>query len=446
MNPAQVQAQLQQAIAHHKAGRLPEAEAAYARLCAVAPRNFDVFHLAGALALQRGKTFKSLELLERALELNPASQPCALRLGLALMTAGRLPEAEARLRRVVEQQPDFADGWDNLGHCLKRQDRLEEARDCHRRVVALKPGHAPGWYHYGSTLNLCGQAAEAITCHERALSEDPGYARAHFGLAQALQQSGRPAEAVAAYDRFLKLEPRHVEARSQRLFALQYLDGLSREQLLEEHRVFGRSLSAGTGRSVVATGDPGKRLRVGILSPDLRQHSCAYFLEPLLRHLDREAFELFLYHDHIREDAVSERLRGLASNWRNLIDLPAAEVESTLREDGLDVLIELAGHTAPVCRLPLLARGPAPVQISYLGYPDTTGVPGIGWRFTDAVADPIGEGDAFATETLVRFAPTAASLPERLPAADSPRPSGPRAPGRRWQTHPPPRSDPPPHR
>jgi predicted O-linked N-acetylglucosamine transferase (SPINDLY family) len=139
----------------------------------------------------------------------------------------------------------------------------------------------------------------------------------------------------------------------------------------------------------------------------LRRHSCAYFLEPLLRHLDPAAFEVFLYHDHFREDAVSTRLRSLATVWRNLFGEPDRSVEQIVRADAPDILIDLAGHTGISNRLPLFAGRLAPVQVTYLGYPNTTGVPAMDYRFTDAVADPPGEADGFATETLIRFAPTA---------------------------------------
>jgi len=421
MPPAQVESLLQQAVARHRAGRLEEAARLYARICAAAPRHFDAHHLAGTVALQQGRPAAALDLLGCALRIEPRSPICAMRHGLALMAAGRLAEAEAQLRRLTEERADFAECWDHLARCLKLQDRLEEAVACHRHAVALKPGHAPGWHHYGLTLNLCGRTEEAIACHDRALAADPDFAKAHLGRAEALQQSGRPAEAVAAYDRFLRHEPRHVEARSHRLFALHYLDPLSREELFAEHVAFGRMLAAGPAPAFPHDFTPGRRLRIGVLSPDLRRHSCAYFIEPLLRHLDREQFELCLYHDHFREDAVSARLRGFAAVWRNLVGRSAAEAEALIRADRPDVLIDLAGHTGATCRLPLFARRLAPVQVTYLGYPDTTGVPAIGYRFTDAIADPEGEADAFATEQLVRFAPTAwcyqppANAPDPVP-------------------------------
>ncbi|MBL9215223.1 MAG: tetratricopeptide repeat protein [Opitutaceae bacterium] len=424
MSPARLQQLLNEGLAHHRAGRLHEAARLYDRARAAAPRQFDVLHLSGVLAYQQGRIADALDQLTRARQLNPRSAPCAMRLGLALVAAGRKAEAEVHLRAAVELQPDFHEAWDNLAYCLKTQDRLQEAVGCHARVVALQPGHAQGWYNYGLTLSLLGAVTDALACHDRALAADPRYAKAHYGRAQALQQAHRIPEAIEAYGRYLEREPQGHEARSYRLFALNNLDGLTREQLFAEHLEYGRAVGERPAPHFPQSPDPGRRLRVAVLSPDLRAHSCAYFLEPLLRHLDPARYELYLYHDHFREDAVSARLRSLAAVWRNFVGQSAAAFEQAVRADQPDILIDLAGHTGMTNRLPLFARHLAPVQVTYLGYPNTTGLRAMGWRLTDAIADPEGEADAFATERLVRFAPTAWAYE---PPANAPLPNEPPA-------------------
>ena len=417
MPPARFQQQLQEAVAQHRAGRLGEATALYRRLRAVAPRNFDVLHLGGLVAFQQSRVPEALDLLGRAHQVNPRDPVCEMRYALALLAGRRTAEAEAHLRHAVQLRPDFSEAWENLAYCLKTQDRLGEAITCHEKVAALQPGHAPGWYNFGLTLSLSGRIVDALVCHERALAADPRYALARFGRAQALHQAHRLAEAVLDYEKFLALEPRHHEARSYRLFALHSLEGISREQLFAEHLAFGRAVGASPAAALPNVADPVRRLRVACLSPDLRAHSVAYFLEPLLTHLDRAQFEIYLYHDHFREDGVSARLRALATVWRNFVGQPGATVEATIRSDAPDILIDLAGHTGMTNRLPLFARRPAPVQITYLGYPNTTGLPAMDYRFTDAIADPPGEADRFATEQLIRFAPSAWAY---APPADTP--------------------------
>jgi predicted O-linked N-acetylglucosamine transferase (SPINDLY family) len=319
----------------------------------------------------------------------------------------------------VKQSPTFSEGWENLAYFLKTQDRLAEALTCHEKSVKLQPKNTVAWYNYGLTLSLYGRYDEARRCHEKALAIDPKYSLARFGRAQSLHQADRIAEAVEDYRTFLKREPAHHDARSYMLFALHCLDGISREEVFAEHVTFGKMFDEPKPPARTNAPEPDRRLRVAVLSPDLRSHSCAYFIEPILRNLDREKFELYLYHDHFREDAVSARLKTLAAVWRNFVGQPAPTVEKTIRADAPDILIDLAGHTGMTNRLPLFARRLAPVQITYLGYPDTTGVPAMDYRFTDALADPEGEADRFATEKLVRFAPCAWTY---LPPADAPEP------------------------
>ncbi|HEX2861170.1 MAG TPA: tetratricopeptide repeat protein [Lacunisphaera sp.] len=407
MSHAQYQRLLQDAVVHHRAGRLDQAEALYRRVRAALPNHFDAVHLSGVVALQQGRAAEAVDLLSRAQRLGPKNAPCALRLGLALIAAGRAADAETALRTAVTIDDKSVEAWDSLAHCLKVQDRLTAAIEAHERALALQPNFPKGLYNYGLTLSLAGRQTEALASHERAIAADAGYAKGYYGRAQVLQQTHRLVEAIAAYDRFLAFEPANHEARSYRLYALNHLDAVDRQRMFDEHVAFGRMTGTHPVPKFPNAPAPDRRLRLAILSPDLRAHSCAYFIEPLLRHLDPAQFELYLYHDHFREDAVSQRLKSLAAVWRNFVGQPAPAVEKAIRADAPDILVDLAGHTGMTSRLPLFARHLAPVQLSYLGYPNTTGLSAMHYRFTDTIVDPVGEADAFATEKLVRFAPTA---------------------------------------
>lgn len=407
MSSAKLQSLLQNGLAHHRAGRLAEAEQLYRQARVAAPKQFDVLHLSGLLAYQQGKLSEAIQWLGRAHQLDRHNAMCEMRYAMALIGERRLEEAEKHLRHATTTKPDLHDAWDNLAYCLKLQDRLDDALECHKRSVAVKPDSAKGWYNYGLTLNTLGRSAEALACHDRALAADPSYTLPLHGRAQVLHKTHRIAEAVAGYGRFIEQNPGHIEARSHRLMAQQNLPGLARAALFAEHVAYGRAVGASETPELPNTRDHERRLRVAILSPDLREHSCAYFLEPLLARLDASRFEIYLYHDHFREDAVSARLKTYAAVWRNFIGQSAVTVEKTIRADQPDILIDLAGHTGMSARLPLFARRLAPVQMTYLGYPDTTGLPAMDYRLTDGVADPEGEADAFATERLVRFSPCA---------------------------------------
>jgi protein O-GlcNAc transferase len=437
MSPAKSQAQLQSAVTHHLAGRWDEAARLYEILRIANPRDFQINHLLGALRQQQGRPAEALGLLEKARRSNPRSAPTLMCLGLALGALGRREEAETALRESLRLDPRSHEAWVNLGTLLTAAGRLTEAIEAIRRGVELKPDYAQGWTALGTTVQLAGRGGEGIGYHTRALELEPGHPTAYFARAQALFSCHRPEEALADFEAHLARYPEHIQARSYRLMLLNYRDDLSREQVFAEHLTYGQTVEvamAPTTPSETQNPEPktqnserhappaaARRLRVAFLSPDLRTHSVAFFLEPLLAHLDRAQFETFLYHDHFTVDPMSERLRRHASHWRHVVGQADEIVEAQLRADAPDILIDLTGHTG-MNRLPLFARRIAPVQISYLGYPNTTGLRAMDYRLTDAWADPVGETDRFHTEKLVRFAPTAWCF---TPPEDAPSPAPP---------------------
>ncbi len=455
MAPAKLQQLLQEAVAHHRGGRLADAERLYARARAAAPTSFDALHLSGLLAQQEGRAADAAALLRRALRLNPRSALCEMRLGVACSALGESAAARTHLAAATVRDPSLAEAWCHLGVVHRAAGEAAEARaawqralalkpdyaEAHerlgvlacetegfpaavphfRRVVELRPDQADGWANLGAALAQCGAAEEAVTCFDRVLTRDPAHPLARTGRALVDLEAGRVAEAVAGYAAVLDRHPRHHEARSGQLLALHYLDGVSCEDLFAAHAAFGTVVGQFAVGPLPHVAQPERRLRIGFLSPDLRMHSVAYFLEPLLAHLDRTEFEVVLYHDHPRVDAMSERLRGLAAHWRHVAGKSADAVEALIRADAPDVLVDLAGHTG-LNRLPLFARRLAPVQATYLGYPNTTGLRAMDYRLVDAVTDPVGEADAFHTEELVRFAATAWSYAPPAAAPEVPPP------------------------
>lgn len=417
MSPQKLRALLEQAVGLHQSGQLVAAEKLYRQARAAAPNQYDALYLSGVLALQQDRLDDALGLLTRARRVDRKSVICQVRLAMVLMRKGQPAEAETHLREALSRDPNFAEGWDWLAVGLRLQDKLVDAVACHERAVKLAPDSAVFWVNFGLTYSLLGYPEKALPCHDRALALDPASVGARSGRAQTLHQLQRLPEAIAEYERVLSVVPGSSHIRSCRLFAMHHVQGPSREQLFAEHVTYGQMLGADPKPSFSNPPTRDRRLRLAILSPDLREHSCAYFLLPLLQYLNREQFELYLYHDHFRTDAMSARLQALAVVWRNFCGQPQPLVEQTIRSDAPDILIDLAGHTGISDRLPLFARRLAPVQITYLGYPNTTGVAAMDYRFTDAIVDPEGEADRFATERLVRFAPTAWAY---SPPADAP--------------------------
>ena len=453
MSPTQFQSQLKQAVALHQANRIREAELIYQRLRAADPKNFDALHLSGLVAYQQGRFADAVALLSRALKRNPTFAVCVMRLGMAYTALGDFTLAERHLRAALKLDPLLPEAWCHLAVTLGAQNRLPEARAAFEQAVKLKPNYAEAhdrlaaltcqtggfaaavphfrrvteldpnnptaWANFGAVLAQSGGLEESFSCFERALALEPAHALALTARALAWQLTYRLREAADGYSEALAHHPKNFEAHSGRLLTLHYLDGVDRATIFAGHVAFGEACAGPVQTRLPNLPEPTCRLRVAFLSADLRRHSVAYFLEPLLAHLDPGQFEICLYHDHTQVDDMSERLRTRATIWRNFIGQPLPKIESAIRNDAPDVLIDLAGHTG-INRLPLFARRLAPVQITWLGYPDTTGLRAMDYRFVDGITDPIGEAEPFHTEKLIRYAPTAWTY---QPPLDSPEPA-----------------------
>jgi predicted O-linked N-acetylglucosamine transferase (SPINDLY family) len=465
--PANLKTQLQQALAQHQAGRYAPAAALYAQVRKAAPQLFDAWHLGGMALFQLGRAEEALPLLTRALQINPRSAPGWLRLGLARAALGQTESAVTALRRALELDPAAFDAWLQLSILLERAGEGEAAleaaaraatlrpdhADAHDRVAVLTselrgmgaahplfrraterwPTHARSWQNLGVALATLHEADAALAALDRALELDPSLVVARIGRGLALQEAFRVREALVEYERVLLSDPAQPSAGSARLLCLNYLEDRSPAQLHAAHLEYGRAQ-----RAVAAALPPPPALRrreragplrVAVLSQDFRRHAVAAFFEPLVEHIDPTRIELFLYHDHAHVDEVSARLKARARLWRNFAGWPDGRVEAAVRGDAPDVLVDLSGHTGRN-RLPLFARRLAPVQVSYLGYPNTTGLAEMDFRLSDAWADPSGLTDGWHSERLVRFASCAWTY---RPAADAPAvslPAGPREGGR----------------
>jgi predicted O-linked N-acetylglucosamine transferase (SPINDLY family) len=223
-------------------------------------------------------------------------------------------------------------------------------------------------------------------------------------LGNAYKDQGRLDDAVACYRRALKVAPLDAPVHSNLLFALLYHPRIDPDEVFREHQEFGVRHGRGP-HARPARRSAGRRLRVGYVSPDLREHVVAFFLEPILASHDPVHFEITCYADVSTPDAVTRRLQGYVPNWRSLVGLTDAQAADLVRADQLDVLIDLAGHTGGN-RLRMFALRPAPAQGTYLGYMGTTGLPAIDFRITDAFADPPGLTERYHTEALIRLPET----------------------------------------
>jgi predicted O-linked N-acetylglucosamine transferase (SPINDLY family)/predicted SAM-dependent methyltransferase len=362
----------------------------------------------------------------RALELDPHHAKAANNLGCLQEAQGELAQAEESYSRALRADPHLANALRNRGNLARLRGQHAAAEGDLRAALALEPAHADWHCSLAEVLLLRWQLDEAVESQHAALQIEPSLARAHFGLGNALMLLGRTDEAEAAFRRAVDLQPDLAEAHGNLLLCLHYRKGDDGAALFAEHRAWAKRHATGlaqpTGHAAIVR-EGGRRLNVGYLSPNFHRHSVATFLEPLLAAHDRARFRVFCYSCVEHPDEVTERLRRMCDEWRDLRSVHGDAAARLIRADRIDILVDLAGHTGGGRPL-VFARKPAPLQVSWLGYPNTTGLTEVDYRLTDADADPAGASDAWHTEKLLRlpqgflcFAPEAgAPAPGDLPA------------------------------
>ena len=293
------------------------------------------------------------------------------------------------------------------GRELRLENRLEEALACFEAALRLDPAYARAHAGYAATLGKMGLHRRAIESYWEALRLGPDNAGVYTGLGNRYLAQGRADLAADCYRRAAALAPEDGAAHLDLLFTLNFDHRRTPEEIFREHRAYGARHGAPFGAPSHAPHVPrdGQRpLRIGYVSGDFYRHAVASFFEPVLANHSRDAFDIVLYSNTLEEDAVTERFRRLAGagQWRTVTRASDDEMAQMVREDGIDILVDLSGHTAEN-RLGVFMRKPAPVQATYLGYPNTTGIPAIDYRLTDAWADPPGLADSLHTEKLVRL-------------------------------------------
>ncbi len=334
------------------------------------------------------------------------------------LAAGRDPATyEPELWRAAEADAGDAPAVARLARCLLQRGAWAQAISAYQLATAYMPSDAGLRSEFGLALASCGLYLQALAAQERALVLDPASVEARFARAQARQQLCMIDRAIADYDAVLAARPDMTSALGFRLMAMNYVCS-DQAPLLAESRRYGALLGPATNRPTGSgtTAFPGV-MRVGILSPDLRRHSITYFLQPLIDRLPKTAentVELYLYYDNIHSDEVTQWLSDRACKFRKLTGASNEALEKLMLDDRLDVLVDLAGHFGRH-RLPIFARRVAPVQVAYLGYPNTTGVLAMDWRIADPDADA-GALDDF-TE---RLAPLTTGMWAYQPPHDAP--------------------------
>jgi predicted O-linked N-acetylglucosamine transferase (SPINDLY family) len=445
----------------YQQGRYAEAEAQARELWAQFPESAMAAQVLGASLLEQAKFEEAREVLARASDALPGDAQVQYLLGLALRRLGRNQEARwafeqglasapddlptllnasanavtlgdaAEARRYAERaialQPDSVDTLRVLADAAVAGRSFEEAIGLYRRAMALDPAAADLYVNLGDALTATGRPQEAVGVLERAVALRPSDPQAHLNLGTALFQLGETVSAREQYRAASDLAPNRPDAHTAYLFCLLHDDTVSPEQCFHEHLRIGELIEAPRRhlqRPHANDRDPDRGLRVGFVSGDLRDHAVAYLVEPTWQAMRGGRHQVIAYANQRVEDTVSARLRALTDAWIRVERLTDEELAERIRQDRIDILFDLSGHTTDN-RLPVFAMKPAPVQVSFIGYPYSTGLPSMDYAMLFSAENSGRDLDRSFCEKLVRmrnrcFQPEwGAPAVGRLPALDA---------------------------
>jgi protein O-GlcNAc transferase len=325
-----------------------------------------------------------------------------LETGLFHHQAGRLAEAERIYRQVLAQQPNHADVLHLLGTLVGQNGESEQAVKLLRQAIAIHPASAFYYGSLGNVLEDLGQLDEAISALRTAIQLKPDLAEAHNNLGNLLRNAGRVDEAVESFRQAIRLRPDKTSSHSNLLAVLHYHPDYDAAMIQAEHARWNQRHAEPLKTQIKPHNndrDPGRRLKVGYVSADFCRHPVGLFMVPLLAHHDRGCVEVFCYSGVRAPDEITVKLRQSAHVWRDAAELSDEQLAAQIRDDRIDILVDLSLHTAGN-RLLVFARKPAPVQVTWLGYPGTTGLTAMDYRLTDPQLDPPGENEWYSEKSV----------------------------------------------
>jgi len=367
------------------AGRLDEAIGAFRHGLELRPDSPEIHNNLGNALREQGRLDEAIAACRRALELKPGLPQACNNLGNALKAGGRFDEALAAYRRALELKPDSPEIHNNLGNVLRERGRLDEAVAAFRRALQLQPDLPEAHNDLGNALLDRGQLDEAVAAFHRALDLKPHFPGALNNLGNALKDQGELDKAIATFRRAIEIKPDDASAYSNLVLTLHYHPAADERTISEERQRLNRQFGDPLKQFVLPHANdrtPDRPLRIGYVSRDFRNHVVGRNLIPLFANHDPSHFEILCYSDVVKPDQLTEEFRRRSGQWRSVVGVSDEALSNIIRQDGVDILVDLSQYTAGN-RLAVFARQPAPVQVSFAGYPESTGLEAIAHRISD---------------------------------------------------------------
>jgi len=394
------------------AGKSDEASECYKNVIELNPDFAGAYYNLGVILQEKRQFDEAILNYLKVLKLNPNDADTFNNLGIIMEEKGFLDIAAGFYEKAIERNPDFAVAYNNLGDILKKMGRPDEAVPYYEKALQLNPTLEGIYNKLGILLQEKGQLDEAVNYYQKAVQRDSSSLEAYNNLGTVLQEKGQLDEAVNYYQKAIQRDSSFTMAYDNlryafqaRLMMMNYNPLYTAQTIFSEHVQFAKQHAEPLYPAHPTYPNDcslSRRLRIGYVSPDFRRHPVACFIEPVLSAHNREGFEIFCYSDVKVTDGVTTRIQSHADQWRTISGMSDEKVAEVIREDAIDILVDLAGHT-DANRMLVFARKPSPVQVNWIGYPATTGISTIDYKIVDAYTDPPGMTEQFYSEKLVRM-------------------------------------------
>ena len=391
-------------LAMRRLGKATGAVACYKKALDINPDYFEALFGLGEIFQEQCDLRKALNYYEKAAIIKPEHAQTYVQMGHVHKEEGRFSDAVSAYEKALKVRPEFAEVYHHLAIVFREQQEFGKVIHCYREALKLEPNHPEAYHHMGFAFQLQDRLSDAVQNYRKAIEMNPEYAEAHNNVGVIYCTQGNLKEALFSFEKACKLKSGYAQAHSNLLMTMQYDPKTDDEMLFYEAKKWWKQCGLNPSRPSFQENvkEPHKRLRVGYVSPDFRQHSVSWFFLPLLKEHDRELVEIFCYSDAKKPDAITYRVKDLSDHWRSTAAMTDEMMARQIHRDHIDILLDLSGHTRNN-RLTVFACKPAQVQVTWLGYPGTTGLPVMDYRITDAVSDPPGDTDLFHSEKLIRL-------------------------------------------
>jgi protein O-GlcNAc transferase len=388
-----------------RGGQFAQAETILRGFLETSPNNAIALKLLAAVLHSQNRLADTLPVLREYLALRPSDAPMLSTMGVLLAELGRQSEALAMFQRATQADPALAEAHNNSGVALEQLDRLDEAEASCRRAIALKPDYADAHNNLGNVLRKLHRHNQAIEQHRKAIEVNPSHAPSYHNLATTFDELAMPEEAYVWRKKLVDLVPNDAQLHSDLLYSTLCVPDISPKERFAMHVEWGQRHAVPLYKHWKKhTNDrtPDRILRIGYVSPNFGAQAIGWFILPLLQAHDRKQVSVYCYSDIARPDWMTQKIKAAADFWRDTSKLDFWKVAEVIREDKIDILIDLRGHMAGH-RLLTFALKPAPIQMSYLGYQYTVGFDAIDYRICDQGTDPVGLTEQFHVEKLLRL-------------------------------------------